>query len=227
MGCTTSLEVEGTSVPSQKSLETREVQTEPLHVRVNALERLGTDQPEKEQLRQLALQRSDQTLSRVVDLTDTQEGKWKDEHLLETATLETALKFPPPHFRGKCLSVYDGDTFTLGMILNGKVYRFQVRTFGYDSPEIRTRDPAEKKAGLEAKRVMESRILGKMLDLENKGQDKYGRLLLTVRDSEGEVNEWMVRNGYGRPYFGKKKEAFVAKKETTILDENVEIEFVD
>ncbi len=198
MGCTTSLEVE----------QPRE----------------GVYTPPPHEFREKEVQ----TTEVLPERNNTQ--KRKEEELLLSSTLETALKFPPPFFQGKCLSVYDGDTFTLGVVLNEKVYRFQVRTFGYDSPEIRTRDLAEKKAGLEAKRVMSERILGKMLDLENKGQDKYGRLLLSIRDAEGEINEWMVRIGHGRPYFGKKKEAFVATKnmkETTVVEEGVEIEFVD
>jgi len=39
--------------------------------------------------------------------------------------------------------------------------------------------------------------------------DKYGRLLCTLFDKNGEnLNEWMIRMGHAVPYFGKTKKKF-------------------
>ena len=44
--------------------------------------------------------------------------------------------------------------------------------------------------------------------------DKYGRLLCTLYDKNGEdINKWMVLNGYAYEYFGKTKEKYKEESE--------------
>jgi hypothetical protein len=41
--------------------------------------------------------------------------------------------------------------------------------------------------------------------------DKYGRLMATLYDKQGEdINKWMIASGYAQEYFGKTKKKFVA-----------------
>ncbi len=84
-----------------------------------------------------------------------------------------------------------------------------IRMYGYDSPELRTRNPDEKLAGLEAKKVLSERILGKIVKVEILPiKEKFGRLLCNVSDEQGCINDWMIEHGYGKPYFGGHKEEF-------------------
>jgi len=41
--------------------------------------------------------------------------------------------------------------------------------------------------------------------------DKYGRLMATLHDKQGEdINKWMISSGHAQEYFGKTKKKFVA-----------------
>ena len=35
--------------------------------------------------------------------------------------------------------------------------------------------------------------------------DKYGRILVNVYKNKIDINQWMINNGYGYPYFGGTK----------------------
>jgi endonuclease YncB( thermonuclease family) len=89
--------------------------------------------------------------------------------------------------------------------------------YGYDSPEMKpsrsdpNRDEIKKKAKY-AKKLLEEKILNKIVILQCGKWDKYGRLLGTIYVKGGclskreNVNVWMVDNNLGKPYFGGKKE---------------------
>jgi endonuclease YncB( thermonuclease family) len=124
----------------------------------------------------------------------------------------------------KVLDVYDGDTITVGIILDTKPYRVKVRLLGYDSPEIKPRlnivnREEEIHKAVEAREVLKSIILNKIakLKISIKSWDKYGRLLATLYiqsnnennilsdDYNINVNKYMIDNGYGKIYNGGKK----------------------
>lgn len=142
---------------------------------------------------------------------------------------------------GKCVDVYDGDSIKVviyyPMINNDgtfekKLVKFTIRMLGYDSPEIRSKDPKEKEAALEAKK----RLI-QLTNLNNFGlikivfskNDKYGRFLATVYEyqpifspnnknliiggnaSFKSINDIMIEEKHGYPYFGGKKVRFDAK----------------
>jgi len=76
--------------------------------------------------------------------------------------------------------VYDGDTCTLLFRWKKQVINTSCRIYGIDTPELRTKDLDEKKAGYEAKKFLEGLILNKVL-LVNFGKDgKYGRPLIQI-----------------------------------------------
>ncbi len=116
-------------------------------------------------------------------------------------------------------SVYDGDTFRLIFRVGNTYVRARCRAAGYDSPEMKppknspSRD-AEKKAALEAKKALEARfeaVKGLVWTIFG-AFDKYGRPLATIyagKDDKQSINDWMISNGYGKPYDGGKKSSFV------------------
>lgn len=114
-------------------------------------------------------------------------------------------------------NVYDGDTVTVVMIFKGTPYKFQLRMFGYDCPEMKPplSNPARQQeiaAAVAAKETLMVLVGDGIVKLECKGWDKYGRLLGTIYDREGRnINRVMVENGWGIPYMGKTKQVFKAE----------------
>ena len=106
----------------------------------------------------------------------------------------------------KVVACYDGDTFEAVMDLDGKLWKFDCRMFGYDSPEMKplktaANREAEKIAALRAKIALLSFVCDgvdiactytnkelddlvrknkKIIELNCKEFDKYGRVLVEV-----------------------------------------------
>ena len=119
--------------------------------------------------------------------------------------------------------VYDGDTLDICFELNGCVIRDSLRIKGYDSPELKTNNPKEKRLGYAAKFFLknyleahESRPMFVVFD----STDKWGRLLgdLYVQTDDATITEIdqledhcsnicdiMIRNGHGYEYYGGTK----------------------
>ena len=119
------------------------------------------------------------------------------------------------YYRAKVVDVYDGDTITIVLYNKGSYQKYKLRMYGYDSAElkprldIKNRNKIIKKAEA-AKMFLSNMVLNHIVDFESFGFDKYGRLLgkiyLTKFCSRFDVNSFMVECGYGKPYFGGKKE---------------------
>tara|TARA_B100001778_G_scaffold191450_1_gene157819 strand:+ start:935 stop:1423 length:489 start_codon:yes stop_codon:yes gene_type:complete len=101
---------------------------------------------------------------------------------MESLSYEECVAFVPKLDVAKCVKVYDGDTFHLGTILPEPygATRFSCRLLGVDTPELRTRDDAEKALAREARDIVKSLILHKMVNVRVSGMDKYGRLLVRI-----------------------------------------------
>lgn len=116
------------------------------------------------------------------------------------------------HYRATVLSVYDGDTVTLMIDMGMKHFtRVKVRLSGIDTPEIRTRDDAEKARGLAARDYLSERIKGKEVIVHTVKKGKFGRWLGRIwlpndEDSIGSlgesINEELIRVGHADPYHG-------------------------
>ncbi|KAK3247376.1 hypothetical protein CYMTET_43130 [Cymbomonas tetramitiformis] len=117
-------------------------------------------------------------------------------------------------------SVYDGDTVTVRMFFNGTAYLWKVRMNGFDSPELRTKNKLEKKAGYVVRDYLRSKIKGQRVRLECSGFDKYGRLLADLYYADENINKHLISKGYGKPYAGGTKDMFTtAELEEIIGDE--------
>jgi endonuclease YncB( thermonuclease family) len=103
--------------------------------------------------------------------------------------------------------VYDGDTITVAAKLTGLKpwYRFHVRLAGIDTPEMKSANEIEKKVARQAQQALSELILGKTVRLENRANEKYGRLLADVYLEELHVNKWLLDQRLAVPYDGKTK----------------------
>ena len=113
--------------------------------------------------------------------------------------------------------VVDGDTVDVDIDLGFGiwVHNERVRLYGIDTPESRTRDLEEKKAGIYAKQCVEAFLpVGSTQTLKTYKDKvgKYGRILgeFVVFDVEQDrqttINEYMIRNKIGVSYSGKSKD---------------------
>lgn len=145
------------------------------------------------------------------------------DYLTKIINWNQTTNFIPPIEIGQVIKVYDGDTITIANKLpyhNSPLYRFQIRLAGIDSPEIKGKTEEEKNAAKKSQKALEELILYKIVYLENKKIEKYGRILADVyvdittnseEDSEPQklnINQWMLDNKYAIKYNGKTKEEF-------------------
>lgn len=110
--------------------------------------------------------------------------------------------------QAKVVNIYDGDSIKVVIILNNTLTRFTIRMSGYDSPELRTKNEEEKKAGIKARDILKNKILNKIVVLHCGKFDKYGRLLGYIFVNNTNINEWMISNNYGYRYDGGTKVQF-------------------
>lgn len=77
----------------------------------------------------------------------------------------------------------------------------KLRLYGIDTPELRG---VEKVEGKKVRDIVRGMILDKEVTINSfkDKQGKYGRYLATIVLEDGlNVNQWLVENGYAKPYF--------------------------
>jgi endonuclease YncB( thermonuclease family) len=104
----------------------------------------------------------------------------------------------------KVLKIYDGDTFTIGFEFASKMYKTNVRVDGIDTPELHSKIQKESKLCRLGREFLKSRFLNKLVRIDLKANDKYGRPLANLYDVEtGEsINQMMIDNKFARVYGG-------------------------
>ena len=112
-------------------------------------------------------------------------------------------------FFAKVVKVYDGDTCTVVFFFNGDNYRFNIRMSGYDSPELRSKDPVEKKYAKMSQKILSDLILNKKVILYCKDFDKYGRIMGVIELNGQNINQHMLTYGHCRIYNGGHKEPWI------------------
>ena len=104
-------------------------------------------------------------------------------------------------YKALVTKVYDGDTITVdidlgfGVCLKGQ----KIRLLGIDTPEIRG---VEREEGLRSRDVLRGKIINKWVSIktfkDKKG--KYGRWLGEVWLDDLCMNEWLLTEGYAKPF---------------------------
>lgn len=133
--------------------------------------------------------------------------------------------FKGRNFLSKILDVYDGDTITITIKVDGEYSRTQCRLMGLDSPEMKSKDEDEKKAAHLSRSHLMFLLTGKKIENETSREqikkicaetnaivnvkcldfDKYGRLLVEIWANSINVNEKMISDGFAGPYDGGTK----------------------
>ena len=103
------------------------------------------------------------------------------------------------------VKIIDGDTLDALIDLGFEVQiRRRIRLKGINAPESRTKDLAEKKLGLAAKRRLGELLgpSGGVFVLISHGLGKYGRCLGEIFIEEGEesINQQLINEGHAREY---------------------------
>jgi len=109
-------------------------------------------------------------------------------------------------YEASLLRVIDGDTVDAMLDLGFSTHRkVRIRFYGINTPETRTRDAEEKKAGKKATaRLIELLSTGSFV-LKSHGVGKFGRCLgelFTEELGEVSVNQTLIDEGLGEAYFG-------------------------
>jgi len=111
-------------------------------------------------------------------------------------------------YEASLIRVIDGDTVDAMLDLGFSTHRkVRIRFYGINTPETRTRDAEEKKAGKKATaRLVE--LLGandNQFVVRSHGVGKFGRCLgelFTEELGEVSVNQTLIDEGLGEAYFG-------------------------
>lgn len=110
--------------------------------------------------------------------------------------------------------VYDGDTFKFITYYNKKLVKFNIRCYGYDSPEMKIpknivdKEKREKmkQAGVEAREFLKKEICNKRIKITCLKNDKYGRVLAIISSKSCKnINQKMIEYNHGTPYYGGTK----------------------
>lgn len=110
--------------------------------------------------------------------------------------------------KAKVVSVYDGDTIRVVFPILDKLYKWNCRINGVDTPELRTRNEMEKKFGYEVRDKLKEKILNKVVTVKCGKFDKYGRLLIDIYcdGDERSISHWLIENKYAFAYDGGTKQ---------------------
>ena len=130
------------------------------------------------------------------------------------------LSFKGQKTNCKVVSVYDGDTIKVVFPIIGsgskKLYKWNCRINGVDTPELRTKNLLEKDFGYKVRDKLREKILGKVVYIVCDKFDKYGRLLVNIYIDGEDISKWLIDNEYAFEYNGGKKRdwgEFLEKKE--------------
>ena len=103
----------------------------------------------------------------------------------------------------KLLRVIDGDTVDAMIDVGFDIWiKKRIRLYGINTPETRTRNLEEKKAGMAAKKRLEEILetsKGEFLLLSH-GVGKYGRCLGVIKIDHENINELLITEGHATYY---------------------------
>ena len=106
-------------------------------------------------------------------------------------------------YDAKLVRVIDGDTVDAKIDLGFDVWvKKRIRLYGINTPETRTRDLEEKKAGIAAKERLSELIDASegVFILQSHGVGKYGRCLGTIYIDNHDINMLLLSEGLAEEY---------------------------
>jgi endonuclease YncB( thermonuclease family) len=134
--------------------------------------------------------------------------------------------------KARVVDIYDGDTCTLVIPVNSTMYKFNVRLFGIDTCEMKSKDESQKEKAIQARnRLIELVTGGKIgkeeiktrkdivailnsniytVNIECLEMDKYGRVLAKLyseTDESTTFSDILINEGLAYKYYGGTKQA--------------------
>lgn len=111
----------------------------------------------------------------------------------------------------KIIKVCDGDTIKCVFEYNSRLYKMNFRLYGIDTCELRDKDIQKRELAYKAKERVEELIESvdkKIVDVECKKYDKYGRVLAVIHvpGRDDTLNDILLNEGLAVPYYGGKKQ---------------------
>jgi len=118
-------------------------------------------------------------------------------------------------------SITDGDGLRVdvdlgfGVMLRGNSGRgLNIRLYGIDAPESRTRNKQEKAHGLLAKKFLQDNLkVGERYILRTKERGKFGRWLGEIKTRKGLITKLLIKNKLAVEYHGQNKKEIKASHE--------------
>ena len=135
------------------------------------------------------------------------QAKYIEKEIPENLVRKNVPKYVPEISSGRVINVYDGDTFTIAgrVAYNPTLFQFQVRVNGIDTPEKKTHDENEKYVANIATKIVEEKIMGKIIELYDVQTDKYGRLLANVFYNGENIGKELIKKRLAVEYDGGTK----------------------
>lgn len=136
--------------------------------------------------------------------------------------------------QARLLETHDGDTMKVAIFKGGKVRKVTVRVAGVDTPEVRSKNPDEKAAGIRARNFVAAWALPDrfqvdgvysesalkaayaetpvMIEIDFQGTDKYARFLGSAYKPgcTASLSDLLIANGHAVAYDGGTKAKFSA-----------------
>lgn len=101
-------------------------------------------------------------------------------------------------YEATVLRVVDGDTAELNIDLGFTIsWKSTCRFYGINTPELKSKDIAEKERAKLAKAATESHLPpGTKIKIVSRQLDKYGRPLVDIYIGDMHLNQWLIDNKY-------------------------------
>ena len=130
-----------------------------------------------------------------------------EEKLLQS-TLENTKKFIPKVTCGKVIYIVDGDTFDIACELDSEIVKIRVRMADIDTPELSSKRKGEKDHALDAKRILEQLVYGKIVTLDTVKWGAFGRLVCRVFIDDVDICKYLIDNKFAKKYCRQGKKHF-------------------
>jgi|TARA_R100001530_G_scaffold136325_1_gene116453 endonuclease YncB( thermonuclease family) len=118
-------------------------------------------------------------------------------------------------YLAKVIKITDGDSIRMDVdlgfgchLLGNDGRGVDIRLHGLDTPEVRTRDRAEKAHGLLAKACVEEHLkVGETYQIITRERGKFGRYLTTIKlkGKRGTINDLLLKLFLAVPYHGENR----------------------
>jgi endonuclease YncB( thermonuclease family) len=138
--------------------------------------------------------------------------------LLNNINKDNVTEYDLKNISGWCkvIDVYDGDTFKIIMPIDNVMKIINIRMYGIDTPELKSKNDEERKMAKSARDELNNMIYEKILWIKILKHDKYGgryvgMIFTNKNDSEFDksINKIMIDKGLAYFYDGKiKKKSF-------------------